>query len=153
MLFVGFVGALVVLRGSAFARPDLGPFPAANTVVLATGTLACFVARRAARGHRDGPARAIFALAALLGAAFLALQFREYAPPAARSDALGVIGDAAAVLLAVHGLHVVGGLGLLAWAVSLPPRRGSRERSDLVALYWTFVALAWGALAAWLYGA
>lgn len=145
MLFVGFAGALVVLRHSAFAPPDLGALPIGRTAFLVASSVALLAAQRRARATRPAGVRAALGAAAAAGALFLALQARELAPAA------DVVAAGVAALLVVHGLHVAGGLGLLAVAL-VRARWRQRDSLDLVGLYWHFVTVAWVAIALWLYG-
>jgi cytochrome c oxidase subunit III len=132
MLFVAALFAYAVLRAQAPAWPPAGtpPFPrgaaGANGLLLLGAGLAL----------RKGRPRA----AALLGAAFLALQalLWRHLVAAHLGPGAGPLGDAFFALSILHALHVAGGLVALAFT------RASRLR--LLTIYWDFVAAVWAVI-------
>jgi len=128
-----------------------------NTGLLLTSSLAMTVGTAyAARGALRGLVRCL-GVAALLGVAFLTLKGVEYAEDF-RQGLFPGIGFTAAPSLqlfffcyfaatAVHALHMLIGLGLIAY-VSRRALRGEFTASywtpaAVVALYWSFVDIVW----------
>lgn len=133
MLFAGFTSAYLIRRtGSDWVRLDLPPLALVNTAVLLVSSLTLELARRSGRPTWT---RATL----VLGLLFLAGQVALWR--ALSSTGLFVTkhpqGAFLFLLSLVHGLHLLGGLGGLAWSLS----RDARPR--LVAVYWHFLGLAW----------
>jgi len=132
-----------------------------NTVLLLTSSLiATLGTAYAARGDMRVMVR-LFGGAALLGVGFLALKGVEYADDFRQGlfpgpDFVPVDGNSAHQQLfficyftatAVHALHMLIGLGLIAW-VSRRALRGDFDAgywtpAAVVALYWSFVDIVW----------
>jgi cytochrome c oxidase subunit III len=136
MLFAALLLAYAILRAQAPAWPPAGAprFPrgaaGVNTLVL----LAAGVLLRHARASGNRwPALG----AALLGAAFLALQVGLWRRLAAThlGPSAGTLADVFFALSAFHALHVVGGLCALAVT------RARRLR--LLTIYWDFMLAVW----------
>ena len=150
MLFAAFTAALLVRRtGADWVRVPLPPIVWANTAVLLASSAAVEAARAAVR---RGALRGLvhwLAVAALLGALFLGGQVVAWRMLAARGVFLPTSPYAAFfyLLSAVHGAHVLGGLGALGW--TLRRARGGAYSRDChgglthAAVYWHFVAGVW----------
>ena len=86
----------------------------------------------------------------LLGVAFLGTQIALWQVMRARGllPSSGVYGSVFFALTGFHALHVLGGLGALAW-LALRDRRRLRagaaplRAARLAALYWDFIAVVW----------
>jgi cytochrome c oxidase subunit 3 len=136
MLFAALLLAYAILRAQASVWPPAGtpPFPrgaaAANTAVLLASGL---MLRHARRTGRRWPVAA----AAVLGAAFLALQAALWRRLCAThlGPSAGALGDVFFALSTFHALHVLGSL------VALAVTRARRLR--LLTIYWDFVAAVW----------
>lgn len=150
MLFAAFTAALLVRRAAMDWVPvGLPPIVWVNAAIILASSVALEAARQAAR---DGvaPLAAMRMLVALaLGVVFLVGQVMAWRALAARGVFLPTTPHAAFfyLLSAVHGLHVVGGLGALAWAVRrlAPATRLPLSRASLthIAVFWHFVGALW----------
>ena len=146
MLFAAFTAALLVRRGAADWQPV--PLPSilwANTLVLALSSAAVEAARRRSRpGGLD--LKRWLGLAGLLGLLFLAGQILAWMSLANAGVFLPTNPHSSFfyMLTAVHGAHVVGGIGALIWAVRRAPRAAtSWQPLKYVATYWHFVGIVW----------
>jgi cytochrome c oxidase subunit 3 len=133
MLFAGFTSAWLIRRtGSDWGRLELPPLVYANTLVLALSSASLELARRA-RGT------AWLRTTCALGLLFLVGQVGLWRALSQDGAFVADTPQGAFLLLlsAVHGLHLVGGLGALAWL-------GRRARPpQLTAVYWHFLGLTW----------
>lgn len=133
MLFAGFTSALLIRRtGADWARLELPPLAYGNTLVLLAASVTIELARRTR-------ARRWTQLTLALGLLFLGGQVALWS---ALSHAGAFVtaspqGAFLFLLSLVHGLHLLGGLGALAWLLA----RGSAPR--LAAVYWHFLGLVW----------
>jgi cytochrome c oxidase subunit 3 len=133
ILFACFISAYVVLRNAARVWPPMGTPPLLlglsvwNTAVIAASAVSMF--------------RKYWNTTFALGALFLILQMVEFSSLYARGLTLksGPYGAVFFTLAGAHGLHVLGGLVLLAM------------RAKYSALYWSFVTVVWFILFAILY--
>jgi heme/copper-type cytochrome/quinol oxidase subunit 3 len=150
MFFAGLVSAAIVLRAAdpgwraASERLEIGPAVAGTVLLLASSLVVALAARRARRAGAAGPLRAGLVVAALLGAAFLALQAFEYRALLAEGVdwRSGVFGSTFWTLTAVHGLHVLAGVAWLA-LVALARPGTIVERAELAGWYWHLVDGVW----------
>ena len=139
VLFSCFIGAYLVLRGAAASWPPYGtPHLALDLSTVNTGVL-LFSASQVWR-HRLGTTFSF-------GALFLALQALEFHRLYAQGLTLktGPYGAIFYSLVACHGLHVIGGLSILAVAFR------KEAWAEYAELYWYFVTGVWLALYAILY--
>ena len=134
MLFAALLLAYAIIRAQAPSWPPAGapPFPrgaaAANTLALVAASFAL----------RRGRPRAALAL----GAAFLTAQALLWRHLVAihLGPSAGALGEVFFALSALHALHVLGGLVVLA----LPSRRAARPAClRLHTIYWDFVLAVW----------
>ncbi len=153
MLFVGLFTGYIVLRFGSdhfLGMPSIPwQVPLINTGVLVASSLVLLFAARAFAGGRTVRFRFAAVMTLLLGAAFLALQVHEWN----RLSDGGVIAGANVysgmfyVLSGVHGAHVLGGLGVLAWLVWRALRYGAVDANDaaigVAGIYWHFVTVVW----------
>ena len=150
MLFAAFSAAILVRRaGTDWARVALPPIVWFNTVLLVASSGGVELARRSVhRGAGPGAARWL-AIAGLLGLLFLAGQVTAWRLLVARGVLLPTSPHAAFfyMLSAVHGVHVLGGLGALAWTLrrAMGGAYTSAHHAGLahVAIYWHFVGGVW----------
>lgn len=155
MLFGGFLSAFTISRTQAPAWPPPGQprlpveITAVNTLILvASGALVWWAGRRF-EGEGPRSARAPLLGGAALGATFVAVQGFEWARLLA--EGLGMTsstyGSFFFLLVGMHSLHVVGGLGvLLAQTRSLLREQLRPEAFWAGRLFWYFVVLLWPAL-------
>lgn len=151
MLFAAFTAAVLVRRtGADWVRVPL-PFVILwpNTALLALSSLAVEAARGSARrGAADRIARWL-AIAGLLGVLFLTGQIVAWRMLAARGVFLPTSPHAAFfyMLSAVHGAHVLGGLGALGWTLRRAVRSAYTRAGHVglthAAIFWHFVGGLW----------
>lgn len=155
MFFAGLVFSFWIVRLAAPVwPPPLQPrlpigVTALNTVVLLSSSLAVVAALRArARGERRGFVRGL-ALAAGLGAAFLAVQGYEWLRLIGfgLTVSSGAYGATFYTLIGAHALHVLAALIWLGVTLGLARRgRFAGPRAAPVtacAMYWHFVVALW----------
>lgn len=151
MLFAGFVSAFTIMRASAIVWPPPGQprLPAGetafNTAVLLASGVALALAGRAFRRHAPDARRPLLA-AMLLGAAFVALQGREWVMLLREGLTLtsSTLGGFFYLIVGLHALHAVVAIGVLAYAYSRL-RRGFLPAGVLGAaeVLWYFVVGIW----------
>lgn len=154
ILFTVLLGAYLVLRFGSVSWPPAGvpPFElgvsVASTGVLTLSAFFMVQAQRFAAREWRGRQRAHLAVTLLFGALFVALQSVEFHGMYSRGLTWtdGVYGALFYTIVAFHALHVLGGLGILAWAARTLPRR-----MNPAAMYWYFVVGAWYVLFGALY--
>jgi cytochrome c oxidase subunit 3 len=152
MFFGGLFAAYLSLRASAETWPPAGSptpgilIPSLLTAVLVTSS----VTQHRAAAAPDAPtARKWLGLTIALGALFIGGQGLEWAQLGNDGLTMGSssFGTSFFTLTGAHGLHVVGGLGMLAatWVRIGSGPLGPRPRATLegVTYYWHFVDLVW----------
>jgi heme/copper-type cytochrome/quinol oxidase subunit 3 len=164
VLFIASEAMLFVML--FFSYFYLGPFreqaPPKLTMALcmlallatSSGTLHWGVRRSERAG--SGPPRAELAATIFLGGIFVALQFVEYGDHlrtlTPQASAYGSIFYA---LTGLHGMHLIVGLGMLAYAAALPRLTATSKPPHCalraVSWYWHFVDAAWFVIVAVLY--
>lgn len=150
MLFAAFTAAILVRRtGLDWTRVALPPVLWLNTLVLIGSSVALETGRLRLRAGDDRGAQMGVTLAAVLGALFLAGQVVAWQELAAEGVFLPSSPYAAFVyiLTGLHGVHLLAGLGALAWSVR-QLRRGRYRRSQpgglpYTTIYWHFVGGVW----------
>jgi len=155
MMFAGLLFGYGLVRSRAPVWPPLDQpplpllLPGLNTAVAAGSSAALLVALRSFRGGRARTGARALALAAALGAAFLALQARVWA--ALWADGLhldtGPYASAFYALTGFHALHVLVGVASLAWLAARAARRAYGPDHHLPvrlwSMYWHFVGAVW----------
>ena len=150
MLFVAFTAALLVRRsGSDWISVQLPGMVWANALVILASSALLEMSRRSLRVGEESLAPLWLGLAAALGVAFLGGQLATWSSLMQQGVFLPTGPHAAFfyMLSAVHGAHVLGGLGALAWtlrnalsgAYSAQQHRGVSH----AAIYWHFVGAIW----------
>jgi cytochrome c oxidase subunit 3 len=153
MLFAGLSSAFVVLHGSpSWQSIKIPALLWGNTFVLIASSVTLEIARRAVRKNRQRELTMWLVLSGILGIAFLAGQFaawRElvqagvYLPSTLHSSFFYV-------LTGIHGVHIIGGLGVLVYVLRCALRGRLRpadyEPLKLGALYWHFMDAVWAFL-------
>ena len=150
MLFTAFTAALLMRRaGSDWQPVQLPDVLWQNTLVLILSSVAVEVGRARLRGGQPASAERWLGIASLLGVAFLAGQTLAWGQLAGQGVFLPSGPHAAFfyMLSAVHGAHVIGGIGALGWGMR---RAGRGELAGApkdglfpVAAYWHFVGFVW----------
>lgn len=134
-------------------------FGAVNTVVLLTSSLTMVLSISAMKQGAAGRSAAFQAATIILGLVFLVIKFFEWSghiqhglyPDSPDLLALphGIIlyFGLYYVMTGVHGLHVVIGMGLIAWTVVLTKRGGITDRDYIklenTGLFWHLVDVIW----------
>jgi len=154
MFFAGLVSAYVVLRTGAPEWRPAGLPPLArglsvsNCALLCLSAVSTVLAQRRGR-HRDTSGIKLYLLVTLaIGATFVGVQVYEIQRLSRVVPYTGsIFGNVFYTLIALHGVHVLGGLVGLA-VVLYRAARGRFEgvrpvAVDLFALYWYFVIAVW----------
>jgi cytochrome c oxidase subunit 3 len=158
MFFSGLFAAWFTLRAANDVWPPEGVElavvqTAAATLVLVASSFTMHAAHRAADdGDGRGTVRWLVVTAAL-GALFLGNQALEYAA-ADFSMSSHAYGSMFFLMTGFHGLHVLGGIGLMAvllWVVSGRTRAPLADSVTSASYYWHFVDVVWVAMFATIY--
>lgn len=152
VLFASLFAVYVTLRA---IHPDPigdlfdGPFVLTETIILLASSFTCGLSLLAARAGNARHAIAAIAASSLLGAAFVALEFSEFARLIAGGNGPSRDGYLSSyfTLVGTHGLHII--VGLL-WAVALMVSIGYRgltrsnlRKLSLWTMFWHFLDLVW----------
>jgi cytochrome c oxidase subunit 3 len=155
MLFAGLIAGYVVLRLSSPAwppSPDLPKLPVVltgiNTVFLITSSFTYHFAEVAVKKGKKGTAWLF--LTVLLGSLFLCIQGYEWYHMHHEGlwfNTGGVYGSSFFVLTGFHGLHVLIGVLMIAWALIRQLGGAYTAQSHtyliLAGMYWHFVDVVW----------
>jgi cytochrome c oxidase subunit 3 len=154
MFFAGFISAFTIMRGSAVIWPPPGQprLPVAetafNSVLLLASGLILFAGARRFRSQPDRT-RQVLLVALLFGAAFVALQGREWVQLLAQGLTIqsSALGSFFYLIVGVHALHAVVAIGVL-FQLWLRMGRESVPRPTLAAaeIFWYFVVGVWPVL-------
>jgi cytochrome c oxidase subunit III len=150
MLFAGLSSAYIVLRGvPTWQTIELPSLLWPNTAVLLLSSVAIDISRRAARRNDLQSMQRWLALCGVLGIAFLVGQvaaWRQlvnagvYLPSTLQSSFFYILSG-------LHGLHLVGGVGALAFVLIKAARHRltafNYEPLKLCALYWHVMDALW----------
>ena len=154
MLFAALFFAYAALRARADVWPPPGfrlplGLPLANTTVLLASSLTLALGLRDLRAGRARRLAAWLGLTLALGATFLALQivvWRSVWQGGLRVDT-SVYGSVFYALTVFHALHVLAGLGVLAWLLhgALRGAYGAAKHAPvrIGAMFWHFVDVVW----------
>ena len=156
MLFGGLFSGYVLLRTGAIDWPNgwerlSVPLATFNTAVLIASSVCMVLSRRALKIGRLAKGRAWLLATAALAIAFLAVKLFEYREHFQAGDVPARDNFFATyyTLTGVHGLHVAGGIVVIAYLAGPGAAMWSRQREryanrvETVALYWYFVDLVW----------
>jgi len=149
MFFAALISAWVVRRG--FPNTDWQPirFPRIlwlNTLILATSSITLVFSRHCLAARRESEFRHWWHVTTILGTLFLAGQLLAWRQMFVAGLFLVTNPNSSFfyVFTAAHGLHILGGLAALVFAVFCTPKRLTRETATrVVALYWHFLAAIW----------
>ncbi|HEX7651240.1 MAG TPA: cytochrome o ubiquinol oxidase subunit III [Candidatus Paceibacterota bacterium] len=154
VLFASLFAAYAVLHTSTFGGPsgrdifDL-PLVLAETLLLLTSSFTCGLALLAARAGSARGAVNWLGATFLLGAAFLAIEFSEFARLAGAGNGppRSAFLSSYFTLVGTHGLHIVAGLLWIAALIFAVLRRGlsrsSLRKLMLFSMFWHFLDLVW----------
>ncbi len=153
MLFAAFTAALLVRRtGTDWTALALPPIVWLNTAMLLAASVTVELARAGARRGAQTALYRQLRLAAALGVLFLVGQVLAWRSLAAQGVFLPSSPHAAFfyMLTAVHGAHVLGGIGALAYTLRRA-RHGAYSPTRYTglthtAIYWHFVGGVWAYL-------
>ena len=155
MLFAGLIAGYIVLRLSSPAwppSPDLPKLPilltGINTVFLIASSFTYHAAEVAVKKGKKGTAWLF--LTVLLGSLFLCIQAYEWYHMHHEGlwfNTGGVYGSSFFVLTGFHGLHVLVGVLMIAWALIRQLGGAYTAQSHtyliLAGMYWHFVDVVW----------
>ncbi len=155
MFFAGLISALLVLRAGSLAWPPVGQprlpsaVTGANTLLLLCSGYTMWRAVAAMRANQGGNVKRWLGATAALGTVFLVVQGSEWIRLVhfGLRATSGTYGAAFYTLIGCHGVHVLGGVGVLL-AVLWNALRGRYAADDCAALeacrlYWFFVVGVW----------
>jgi len=156
MFFTGLLGSYLVLRlsdpagFSKQAAAHLHWEPAAvNTMVLIFSSLTMALSIHWAQAGDKAKTRLFLLLTILCGAAFMVIKAFEYGGKFSHGvyPRTHIFWACYFTLTGIHGLHVVGGVVPLIWALvkvgSSPDVRQRAGLLECLGLYWHFVDLVW----------
>ena len=153
MFFAGLIAAYVVLKMGHPAWPGSDghlsvPMGTTNTFVLIGSSMTIVMALAASEQGSIAGIRKWLGATLLLGATFLVIKGFEYKAKFSHHifPSTNVFWSAYFTMTGLHALHVIGGLGLNLWVLTLTrspawPRR--KHLLELAGLYWHFVDIVW----------
>jgi cytochrome c oxidase subunit III len=159
MFFGGLFAAYFTLRSIAAEWPPADvelemTLTVVATVMLTASSLTLHWGITRLRGGDDGGMRLWIGVTFLLGAAFLAIKFYEFAT-AGFGISSHAYGSLWFTILGVHAIHLLVGLALLAVVVARAARGvyapGHTAGADAVGYYWHFVDVVWLAIFSTIY--
>ena len=152
MMFAAWTSAYIVRQAAGnwleFKLPNIFFY---NTAVIILSSLALQGSYIAFKKESEKLYKSLMILAALLGFAFVSLQYVGWTEMKNIGVALRTnpSGDFIYVLTAFHALHVLGGIGVLAvalvhaFALKFKPTAKRLLRFELTLTYWHFVDFLW----------
>ena len=156
MLFGGLFSGYVLLRTGAIDWPHgperlSVPLAAFNTAVLIASSVSMVLSRRALKIGQFAKGRAWMLATIGLAVAFLGVKLFEYREHFHAGDVPARDNFFATyyTLTGVHGLHVAGGIIVMAYLAGPGAAMWNRQRVryenrvETIALYWYFVDLVW----------
>ncbi len=157
VMFSALFATYAVLRGSTDGGPTAHslfslPEVAVETVCLLLSSFTCGLAMLAARRGRVALTQALLAVTGLLGAAFLAIELREFANLLGQGAGPGRSAFLSAffALVGCHGLHVTAGLLWLGTMMAQLLARGFQpnimRRLMCFSLFWHALDIVWVAV-------
>lgn len=150
MLFAAFTAALLIRRTGADWTPvELPTIVWLNAVVIVASSVFVEYSKRSLR-HDDGAYAPVWlSMGSVLGLLFIAGQWVAWQALIAQGVFLPSSPHAAFfyMLSAVHGAHVIGGLGALGWTLNRAFRGAYTATTHTglthAAIYWHFVGALW----------
>lgn len=153
MMFAGLTSAYIVKRSQpgweSFTLPKIFIY---STLVILASSVTMQVALKAFRERQMPKYRLFFAVTAILGLVFIAMQvlgFYQFQASGKKMIGLGS-NPAYSFVLAIAGLHIVHILGgLIALAIVFLKAFGRKTRNydvvpvEIIATYWHFVDILW----------
>jgi cytochrome c oxidase subunit 3 len=150
MLFAAFTAALLVRRTGADWTPvELPVIVWINAVVIVASSVLVEFSKRALRDGDGAHAPVWLTMGSVFGVFFLVGQLVAWRALIAQGVLLPTSPHAAFfyMLSAVHGAHVLGGLGALTWTLNRAFKgaytASSHAGLDHAAIYWHFVGTVW----------
>jgi cytochrome c oxidase subunit 3 len=122
---------------------------AVNTVVLICSSLTVALGIAAIRKGKQGLLQLFLSLTILQAATFLVIKYFEWTEKFAHGlfPSTDIFFSLYFMMTGVHGLHVLGGMGILGWMLVLARRGRFSEHYctpvEISGLYWHFVDLVW----------
>ncbi len=154
IMFAAAFAAFAVLRNNTYGGPSGEelfslPFVLAETFILLSSSFTCGLGALAVYRGAARQAAAWFSATFVLGAAFLVMEFQEFARLIAEGSGPGRSAFLSSffTLVGMHGAHIAAGLLWIAVMLIALWRRGLKPRlaSQLIRLsvFWHFLDLVW----------
>lgn len=148
MFFGGLFAGYFMIRSSASRWPPDGirldlVEPTVLTAVITLTTVTIYLARRALKMQSIGAMRSWVWTTFALGAAFLAIEYHEWANTDFKIST-NAYGSLFYTMTGFHGLHVLIGLALLLGLLAAARHPGqARGGAEAIAYYWHFLYVVW----------
>jgi cytochrome o ubiquinol oxidase subunit 3 len=154
VLFASLFAVYAVLRANTvggLSANELfdGPFVLTETIILLTSSFVCGLSLLAARDGKKWWVAFWLTITALLGAAFVTMEFSEFGRLIATGSSWTRSGFLSSyfALVGTHGLHVIIGLlWVVALIISIIVRgltRGNMRKLMLWSMFWHFLDIIW----------
>jgi cytochrome o ubiquinol oxidase subunit 3 len=154
VLFASLFATYAVLHNNTFGGPAgsvifNGPFVLIETIILLTSSFTAGLSMLAARDGKKGMVLFWLVVSALLGVAFVSMEFSEFAKLAATGDSWTRSGFLSSyfTLVGTHGLHIIVGLlWVVALMISIAKRgltRSNMRKLLLWSTFWHFLDIVW----------
>ena len=150
MLFASFTAAILVRRtGMDWVRVSLPAIVWLNTAIIAVSSVVIELGRSAVRKNAQLRAARLLEATAFLGGLFLVGQLAAWFALVGQGILLPTNPHASFfyMLSAVHGAHVVGGIGALIWTMHRTKQGAytAENQTGLLhaAIYWHIVGIVW----------
>jgi len=150
MLFASFTAAILVRRtGMDWVRVSLPAVVWLNTAIIVVSSVVIELGRAAVRKNAQLRAARLLEVTALLGGLFLIGQLAAWFALVGQGILLPTNPHASFfyMLSAVHGAHVVGGIGALIWTMRRTKQGAytAQNQTGLLhaAIYWHVVGIVW----------
>jgi heme/copper-type cytochrome/quinol oxidase subunit 3 len=158
MFFAGLISAYVVDRSGIAVWPPAGQprlpveVTAVNTVVLLLSAVTIFFFNK--KFFSGTKSNFFLPLTILFGATFLIIQGNEWVKLISYglTTSSGLYGAFFYLIIGIHGVHVLAGLILLFYLLSLTGRKNNiisdriKTRITVCSMYWYFVVIVWPVL-------
>ena len=154
MLFGALFSSYILLRTGSLEWPEVDlnvPLATLNTMILITSSVTMVMAWAALRLRDLARSRKFLLATFLLAAGFMVVKGFEYAEEFAHHlyPASNNFMATYFTLTGLHGLHVVGGMVVIAYLLGPGAKMWAKDpgrytnRIEIVGLYWHFVDLVW----------
>lgn len=125
------------------------PLALTGTLILLTSSFTCGIGMIAARQYKKGQTLFWFGITFILGLAFLAFEYKEFAELIHEGHTLrsNAFLSSFFVLVGTHGLHIISGLLWMGITLGYIIKRGLNaplvRKLALLSLFWHFLDIVW----------